>query len=93
MVYARLPRGPLIPTSVDDYNLDWTISFKEGSAKHVYFVVGTRGSMSSLNLRPIEVTRIKHACEFFDTIDKTLVSRNMKYDVVDSSSRLMEVVE
>lgn len=59
VVYAKLPRG-LIPTPVD-YNPDWAISFKEGSVKHVYFVVETKGSMSSLDLRPIEATKIKCA--------------------------------
>ena len=38
VVYAKLPRGFLIPTPVGDYNPDWAISFKEGQVKHVYFV-------------------------------------------------------
>ena len=28
VVYAKLPRGFLIPTPVGDYNPDWAISFK-----------------------------------------------------------------
>jgi type III restriction enzyme len=35
VVYAKLPRGFLIPTPVGDYNPDWAISFKEGTVKHV----------------------------------------------------------
>lgn len=31
VVYAKLPRGFLIPTPVGDYNPDWAISFKEGT--------------------------------------------------------------
>lgn len=54
VVYAKLPRGFLIPTPVGDYNPDWAISFKEGAVKHVYFVAETKGSMSSMNLTPIE---------------------------------------
>jgi hypothetical protein len=46
VVYAKLPRGFLIPTPVGDYNPDWAISFKEGAVKHVYFVAETKGSMS-----------------------------------------------
>ena len=54
VVYAKLPRGFVIPTPVGDYNPDWAISFKEGSVKHIYFVAETKGSMSSLQLRAIE---------------------------------------
>ncbi|CAJ5725274.1 type III restriction enzyme, res subunit [Burkholderia pseudomallei] len=38
VVYAKLPRGFLIPTPVGDYNPDWAVAFKEGSVKHIYFV-------------------------------------------------------
>lgn len=51
VVYAKLPRGFLIPTPVGDYNPDWAISFKEGSVKHIYFVAETKGSMSTMDLR------------------------------------------
>jgi type III restriction enzyme len=44
VVYAKLPRGFLIPTPVGDYNPDWAVSFKEGTVKHVYFVAETKGS-------------------------------------------------
>jgi restriction endonuclease len=42
VVYAKLPRGFLIPTPVGDYNPGWAISFKEGSVKYVYFVAETK---------------------------------------------------
>ena len=93
VVYAKLPRGFLIPTPVGDYNPDWAISFKEGSVKHVYFVAETKGSMSSLDLRPIEATKIKCARKFFDEINKKFAPENVKYDVVDSFGKLMEVVK
>ena len=93
VVYAKLPRGFLIPTPVGDYNPDWAISFKEGSVKHVYFVAETKGSMSSLDLRPIETTKIKCARKFFDEINKKFAPENVKYDVVDSFGKLMEVVK
>ena len=51
VVYAKLPRGFLIPTPVGDYNPDWAIAFKDGTeVKHVYFVAETKGSMSSMEL-------------------------------------------
>lgn len=93
VVYAKLPRGFLIPTPVGDYNPDWAISFKEGSVKHIYFVAETKGSMSSMDLREIEKTKIKCARKFFDEMNRRFAPENVKYDVVDTFGRLMEVVK
>ena len=93
VVYAKLPRGFLIPTPVGDYNPDWAISFKEGTVKHIYFVAETKGSMSSLDLRPIEATKIECARKFFDEINRKYAPENVKYDVVNSFERLMEIVK
>jgi type III restriction enzyme len=92
VVYAKLPRGFLIPTPVGDYNPDWAISFKEGAVKHVYFVAETKGSMSSMELREIEKTKIKCARKFFDEMNRRYAPENVKYDVVDSFGKLMEIV-
>lgn len=91
-VYAKLPRGFLIPTPVGDYNPDWAISFKEGSVKYIYFVAETKGSMSSMELRGIEKTKIECARKFFDKINQRITADKVKYDVIDSYGRLMDVV-
>lgn len=93
VVYAKLPRGFLIPTPVGDYNPDWAISFKEGAVKHVYFVAETKGTMSSMELREIERTKIKCARKFFDDINLKFAPEQVKYDVVDSFGKLMELVK
>ena len=93
VVYAKLPRGFLIPTPVGDYNPDWAVSFKEGSVKHVYFVAETKGSMSSMVLNEIEKTKIKCARKFFDEINRKYAPENVKYDVVNSFGKLMELVK
>ena len=93
VVYAKLPRGFLIPTPVGDYNPDWAVSFKEGSVKHVYFVAETKGSMSSMVLNEIEKTKIKCARKFFDEINKKYAPENVKYEVVNSFGKLMELVK
>jgi len=93
VVYAKLPRGFLIPTPVGDYNPDWAISFKEGTVKHIYFVAETKGSMSTMELREIEKTKIKCARKFFDEMSRRYAPENVKYDVVDSFGKLMEVVK
>jgi type III restriction enzyme len=93
VVYAKLPRGFHIPTPVGNYNPDWAISFKEGAVKHVYFVAETKGSMSSMDLRPIEETKIQCARKFFDEINRKFAPENVRYDVVDNFGKLMELVK
>lgn len=92
VVYAKLPKGFFIPTPVGNYNPDWAITFKEGSVKHVYFVAETKGSMSSMELREIEKTKIECARKFFDEINHKINPKNVKYDVVDSFGKLMDIV-
>lgn len=88
VVYAKLPNGFSIPTPVGNYNPDWAIAFKEGTVKHIYFVAETKGSMSSMELRAVEKAKIDCARKFFTNI----TSDQVKYDVVDSYDKLMEVV-
>ncbi|HBM17276.1 MAG TPA: restriction endonuclease subunit R [Lentisphaeria bacterium] len=92
VVYAKLPRGFEIPTPVGNYNPDWAISFKEGLVKHIYFVAETKGSLSSMELREIEKTKIGCAKKFFAEINKKVDQNKVKYDVVDSYGKLMEIV-
>ena len=97
VVYAKLPKGFSIPTPVGNYNPDWAISFKEGVVKHIYFVAETKGSMSSLELREIENTKIECARKFFDALnnkigDPGINPGRVKYDVVNSYGKLMELV-
>lgn len=89
VVYAKLPSGFFIPTPVGDYNPDWAIAFKEGGVKHIYFVAETKGSMSSMQLRKIEESKIDCARRFFADI----FDDDVRYDVVDSYERLMDVVK
>ncbi len=93
VVYAKLPRGFLIPTPVGDYNPDWAISFKEGAVKHIYFVAETKGSMSTMQLTKIEETKIECARKFFDEINRKYAPENVKYDVVKSFDKLMDLVK
>jgi type III restriction enzyme len=89
VVYAKLPRGFFIPTPMGNYNPDWAIAFEQEMVKHVYFVAETKGDLSSLELRGIEEGKIACARKFFAKI----TSDQVKYDVVDSYSRLMEIVQ
>lgn len=88
VVYAKLPRGFSIPTPVGNYNPDWAIAFDQGRVRHVYFIAETKGSMSSMELREIEKSKIKCARRFFAEIGSDRVS----YDVIDGYSKLMDLV-
>jgi len=88
VVYAKLPKSFHIPTPVGNYNPDWAIAFQSGKVKHVYFVAETKGSMSSMDLRKIEESKIECARKFFAKI----ASDQVKYEVVNSYGKLMELV-
>ena len=77
VVYAKLPRGFLIPTPVGDYNPDWAISFKEGSVKYVYFVAETKGTMQ---LRGLEDKKIECARKFFENLNTRLNPEQVMLD-------------
>ena len=87
-VYVKLPDSFYIATPVGKYNPDWAIAFYEGTVKHIYFVAETKGSMSSLQLRLIEESKIHCAREHF----KAISSGNVVYDVVDSYQALLDRV-
>lgn len=93
IVYAKLPRGFFIPTPVGNYNPDWAIAFKEGSVKHIYFVAETKGSISSMELRALEQSKIACARKFFAEINNKITTEKVKYDVVNSYGKLMELVK
>ena len=87
-VYVKLPDGFYISTPVGHYNPDWAIAFYKGTVKHIYFVAETKGSMSSMQLRLIEESKIHCAREHF----KAISSGEVVYDVVDSYQELLNKV-
>lgn len=88
VVYVKLPSGFFISTPVGKYNPDWAIAFREGDVKHIYFVAETKGSVSSMEIRKIEDTKIRCARRHFRAISHD----NYVYDVVDSYHDLIDKV-
>jgi len=88
-VYAKLPRGFHIPTPVGNYSPDWAIAFNEGAVKHIYFVAETKGSMSSLDIRPIEKAKIACAEKLFNELSTSKV----RYSHVDSYEKLLALID
>ena len=87
-VYAKLPRSFQIPTPVGNYAPDWAIAFNEGTVKHIYFVAETKGSMESLELRPIEQAKIKCAKKLFNELSDSKVV----YHEVSNYQELLNVM-
>ncbi len=88
-VYAKLPRGFAIHTPVGNYSPDWAIAFNQGTVKHIFFVAETKGSMESLNLRPIEQAKIRCAKKLF----QELSTADVVYHEVDSYQNLLNIME
>lgn len=87
-VYAKLPRTFQIPTPVGNYSPDWAIAFYEGKVKHIFFIAETKGTMESLNLRPIEQAKISCAKKLFNEMSTSKV----KYHDVDSYQSLLDII-
>ena len=88
-VYAKLPKGFNIPTPLGHYSPDWAIAFNEGTVKHIYFVAETKGSMSSLDLRPIEKAKIDCAKVLFNKIN----TNEIQYGVVNDYQELLNIIK
>lgn len=88
-VYAKLPKGFNIPTPLGHYSPDWAIAFNEGTVKHIYFVAETKGSMSSLDLRPIEKAKIDCAKVLFNKIN----TNGIQYGVVNDYQELLNIIK
>lgn len=88
-VYAKLPRTFQIPTPVGNYSPDWAIAFYEGKVKHIFFVAETKGTMKSLELRPIEQAKISCAKKLFNEMSTSKV----KYHDVDSYQSLLNIMK
>ena len=86
VVYAKLPRSFQIPTPVGNYAPDWAIAMKRNEVKHIFFVAETKGSMSSMDLSPIEQAKINCAKKLFNEMS----TANVKYYKVATYQDLIE---
>ena len=88
-VYAKLPKGFSIPTPVGNYSPDWAIAFNKGTVKHLFFIAETKGTMESLNLKPIEQAKIACAKKLFNELS----TEDVVYHNVDSYQQLLNIME
>ena len=73
VVYAKLSRSFQIPTPVGNYAPDWAIAMQKEGVKHIFFIAETKGTMSSMDITPIERAKIDCAKKLFDTISTVKV--------------------
>ena len=88
-VYAKLPRTFQIPTPVGNYSPDWAIAFYEGTVKHIFFIAETKGTMETLDLRPIERAKISCARKLFNEMSTS----NVVYHDVKTYEDLLNIMK
>ncbi|MBQ8644621.1 MAG: DEAD/DEAH box helicase family protein [Candidatus Methanomethylophilaceae archaeon] len=87
-VYAKLPKGFKIPTPVGNYTPDWAIAFDDSKGiRHVYFIAETKGSMDSMQLKPIERAKIHCAEKVYNLEDS-----KVRYHHVDTYENLLSLI-
>ena len=84
-VYAKLPKGFSIPTPVGN----WAIAFNKGVVKHIFFIAETKGTMETLNLKPIEQAKIACAKKLFSNLS----SADVVYHEVNSYQHLLDIMD
>ena len=58
-VYAKLPGWFTVPTPLGTYNPDWAVLVDKDGAERLYFVVETKSSLFTDDLRDSEGAKIK----------------------------------
>lgn len=88
-VYAKLPKGFKIPTPVGNYSPDWAIAFDDSHGiKHIFFIAETKGSMDSMQLKPIEKAKIYCAEKIYN-----IPESNVRYHHVDTYENLLKLIK
>jgi type III restriction enzyme len=67
-VYAKLPGWFKIPTPLGTYNPDWAVLVETDGAERLYFVVETKSSLFTDDLRDRESGKIKCGEAHFDAL-------------------------
>ena len=88
MCLCKAAKNLQIPTPVGNYSPDWAIAFYEGKVKHFFFIAETKGTMESLELRPIEQAKISCAKKLFNEMSTS----NVVYHDVDSYQSLLNIM-
>ena len=67
-IYAKLPAWFKVPTPLGTYNPDWAVLVEKDGAERLYFVVETKSSLFTDDLRDRESAKIKCGEAHFDAL-------------------------
>ena len=67
-IYAKLPAWFKVPTPLGTYNPDWAVLVEKDGTERLYFVVETKSSLFSDDLRDRESAKIKCGEAHFDAL-------------------------
>ena len=67
--YIKLPSDFKIKTPLGTYNPDWALALEENGKEKLYFIIETKGSTSSEDLRPTELAKIRCGKKHFAAIE------------------------
>lgn len=90
-VYAKLPGWFRVPTPLGPYNPDWAVLVEKDGAKRVYFVVETKSSLFTDDLRDKESAKIECGQAHFRTL--AVMENPARYIVARSANDLFSAQE
>lgn len=71
--YIKLPSWFKVKTPLGPYNPDWAILLEKFGEEKLYFIVETKGSTLSEDIRPTELAKIKCGKKHFNAIDTGVI--------------------
>ena len=86
-VYAKLPGWFAVPTPLGNYNPDWAVLIDSDDGEHLYFVVETKGSSFTSDLRSSEVGKIECGRAHFNALKSG--DTPASYEIVTSVQELL----
>lgn len=86
-VYAKLPNWFKIPTPLGNYNPDWAVVVENAGLDKLYFVIETKGSTDSKDIRPTEDAKIVCGMKHFEEL-----GNQARFMRTDSFQKLAEQI-
>jgi len=87
-LYAKLPGWFKIDTPLGGYNPDWAVLYEKNGEEKLYFVVETKGSLLSGDLRAKERAKIDCGREHFKAMES-----GVEYEVANDFDRFLDIVD
>lgn len=84
-VYAKLPNWFKIETPLGNYNPDWAILIEKDQEEKLYFVVETKGDISTEQLRSSEIGKIECGKKHFKAINT-----DIRFELQDDFNNFIE---